>query len=119
MRKLYIVKNSKDFEKIINTGKILKNRSYVIYHLENSLPFNRYGISVGKRIGDAVKRNKYKRRIRTIIDNTKKDYINGEDYIIILRGSAKEKNYQELEKDFLSLMNNIGKEKIHESKREN
>ncbi len=117
MRKLYIVKNSRDFEKIINTGKILKNKSYVIYYIENNLPYNRYGISVGKRIGNAVQRNKYKRRLRTIIDKTKKDYINTKDYIIILRGSAKDKNYQELEKDFLSLIDKIKirKEKLNES----
>lgn len=115
MRKLYIVKESRDFEKIIKIGKVLKNKSYVIYHIENSLSYNRYGISVGKKIGNAVQRNKYKRRLRAIIDNTKKDYINNQDYIIILRGSARDKTYQDLEKDFLALMNNIRKEKFNET----
>lgn len=118
MRKLYIVKDSRDFERIIKTGKVLKNKSYVIYHIANNLPYNRYGISVGKKIGNAVQRNKYKRRLRAIIDNSKKDYINSQDYIIILRGSAKDKDYQELEKDFLSLMSNIRKEKLNESTKE-
>lgn len=104
MKKLYIVKNSRDFEKIIKTGKCKKNRSFVIYHTENTLPYNRYGISVGKKIGNAVHRNKYKRIIRAIIDNSKKDYINSQDYIIILRGSAKDKDYQYLENDFLALI---------------
>ncbi len=118
MRKLYIVKSSREFERIIKTGKVLKNKSYVIYHIENNLPYNRYGISVGKKIGNAVNRNKYKRKLRAIIDNSKKDYINSQDYIIILRGSAKDKDYQELEKDFLSLMSNIRKEKSNESTKE-
>lgn len=115
MKKLYIVKNSRDFKRIMTTGKLQKNRSFVIYHIENNLPYNRYGISVGKKIGNAVNRNKYKRRLRAIIDNSKKDYINSQDYIIILRGSAKDKNYQDLEKDFLLLMTNIRKEKTNES----
>lgn len=99
----------------MTTGKVLKNKSFVIYHIENNLPYNRYGISVGKKIGNAVNRNKYKRRLRAIIDNSKKDYIKNQDYIIILRGSAKDKNYQELEMDFTSLINNMRKGKSNES----
>lgn len=118
MKKLYIVKNTRDFERIMKSGKVLKNKSFVIYYIENNLPYNRYGISVGKKIGNAVHRNKFKRRIRAIIDNSKKDYINSQDYIIILRRSAKDKDYQELEMDFLSLINNIRKEKLDESTKE-
>ena len=118
MRKLYIVKDSKDFERIIKTGKVIKNKSFVIYYSSSNLPYCRFGISVGKKIGNAVHRNKYKRRIRTIIDNSKKDYINSQDYIIILRGSAKDKDYQSLEKDFLTLISNIRKEKTNESTKE-
>ena len=110
MRKLYIVKSARDFEKIIKTGKIVKNKSFIIYYQASNLPYNRYGISVGKKLGNAVYRNKYKRKIRAIIDNLKKDYINKKDYIIILRGSAKNKTYKELEKDYVALINNIGKD---------
>ena len=72
MRKLYVVKNARDFEKIIKTGKLAKNKSFIIYYSDNDLPYNRYGISVGKKLGNAVYRNKYKRKIRAIIDNYKK-----------------------------------------------
>ncbi len=110
MRKLYIVKNARDFEKIIKTGKLAKNNSFIIYYSDNDLPYNRYGISVGKKLGNAVYRNKYKRKIRAIIDNYKKSYINHQDYIIILRGSAKDKEYHDLEKDYIALINNIRKD---------
>ncbi len=116
MRKLYVVKHSQDFEKIIKTGKFIKNKSFVIYYKENNLPYNRYGISVSKKLGNAVYRNKYKRKIRAIIDNYKKDYINSKDYIIILRRSGKDKSYLELEKDFTTLINNIGKGIYNEKK---
>lgn len=110
MRKLYVVKNARDFEKIIKTGKLAKNNSFIIYYSDNDLPYNRYGISVGKKLGNAVYRNKYKRKIRAIIDNYKKNYINHQDYIIILRGSAKDKEYHDLEKDYIALINNIRKD---------
>ena len=104
MRKLYIVKENRDFDKIMSKGSCVKNSSFVIYSLENDLPYDRYGISVSKKLGNAVFRNKFKRKIRAIIDNYKKNYINKKDYIIILRRGAVDRNYHELEDDFLKLM---------------
>ena len=110
MRKLYIVKEKRDFDKIIKTARYKKNKSYVIYYEKNDLPYDKFGISVGKKIGNAVSRNKHKRKLRAIIDNYKKLYVNNQNYIIILRGSAKDQDYHELNQDFLSLMNSIRKD---------
>ena len=104
MKKKYIVKNSRDFEKIIKEGKCKKNVSFIIHSKKNDLDYDKYGISVSKKLGNAVFRNKYKRKIRAIVDNYKKMYINHEDYIIILRRGAVDKSFQDLEKDFLALM---------------
>ena len=110
MRKLYIVKKQYDFDRIIKIGKMRKNKSYVIYYEKNDLPYDRFGISVGKKIGNAVNRNKHKRKLRAIIDNYKKLYVNNRDYIIILRRSAKDREYNELNQDFLAIMDNIRKD---------
>ncbi len=104
MKKREIVKESKDFERILKNGKCKKNRSFIIYSIENNLKYNKYGISVGKKKGNAVTRNKYKRKLRAIIDNYKKSYENFEDYIIILRKEAVEQPYNILEKEFFALM---------------
>lgn len=106
MKKKYIVKNSRDFENIIKTGSCKKNKSFVIHYKKNDLPYDRFGISVSKKLGNAVFRNKYKRKIRSIVDKYKKLYINSKDYIIILRRSALEKSFLDLEKDFNDLMQN-------------
>ena len=104
MRKLYIVKESKDFDSIIKNNLFNKNKSFVVYYKENNLKYNRYGISVSKKLGNAVFRNKYKRKIRSIIDNCKKDYNISKDYIIILRRGALDKNFKELKDDLESLI---------------
>ncbi len=117
MRKLYIVKHQRDFDNLIKNGKKQKNKSFIIYYESNNLPYDRFGISVGKKLGNAVYRNKYKRKIRSILDSYKKLYINNKDYIIILRGSAKDKNYQELKEELLTLMNVIRKEIKDEKKK--
>ena len=104
IRKLYIVRTTRDFDDIIKNGKCIKNSCFVIHYKDNNLPYDRFGISVSKKLGNAVFRNKYKRKLRTIIDNYKKEYINNKDYIIILRKEALSRNFKELNKDFLELM---------------
>ena len=106
MKKLYIVQTTRQFEDIINTGKCYKNKYFVIYNKDNGLKYDRFGISVTKKLGNAVFRNKYKRIIRSILDNYKKLYINNKDYIIILRKDAIEQSYELLEKELFSLLNN-------------
>ena len=105
MKKKFIVKHNQDFEKIINEGKCKKNKSFIIFSLKNELPYDKYGISVSKKLGNAVFRNKYKRIIRSILDNYKKLYINQKDYIIILRKDAIDCDYELLTKELFSLLN--------------
>ena len=65
MKKKYIVKTREEFNCLIKTGICSKNKYFVIYHLPNNKSYDRFGISVGKKIGNAVTRNKYKRKIRS------------------------------------------------------
>ena len=37
MRKLYVVKNARDFERIIKEGHYVKNKSFIIYYSKNDL----------------------------------------------------------------------------------
>lgn len=114
MKKINVVKKSLDFDKIIKEGKIVKNKCFVIYYLNNDIDIYRFGISVGKKIGNAVVRNYYKRIIRNICDNHKKLYSNSRDYIIITRKACTSLSFEEIEKSFVHLINIIEKENKNE-----
>ena len=88
MRKLYVVKYQRDFDRIINKNNYKKTSKLVIYFEDNNLKYDRFGISVGKKLGNAVYRNKKKRQLRNIIDEYRKDNNNHKDYIVILRISS-------------------------------
>ena len=105
MRKLYVVKTTRQFEDIINNGKCFKNKYFILHEKDNELKYDRFGISVSKKLGNAVFRNKYKRIMRSILDKYKKLYINNKDYIIILRKEAINKDYELLENELISLLN--------------
>jgi ribonuclease P protein component len=103
MKKINIVKESKDFDEIIKSAFPSKNNFYIIYSRENDLNRFRFGISVGKKLGNAVTRNKLKRQLRNIIDKNKKVYQNNQDYIIIVRKSCLGLSFQKLEEKFLEI----------------
>ena len=104
MKKCNIVKKKYEFDSIIKQGQIIKNSYYVIYYMNNNLDLYRFGISVSKKLGNAVFRNRYKRKIRNIIDNNKKYYQNNMDYIIIMRNGCIDADFTTMEKMFISLI---------------
>lgn len=112
MKKINIVRDSKDFETAIHKGKFYKNELYIIYIIRNDKDYYRFGISVGKKISNkAVIRNKLKRQLKNIIDKNKNLYQKNQDYIIIMKRSCLEKTYQELEHGFLEIMNRINEQR--------
>ncbi|WP_070407237.1 MULTISPECIES: ribonuclease P protein component [unclassified Spiroplasma] len=84
MKKKFIVKKNYEFQKIINNRSFIKTNTYFIYFKKNDLNYHRFGISVGKKLGNAVVRNKVKRQIRAILSY---DFsaTEGYDQIIIVR----------------------------------
>lgn len=107
MKRIEMVKLERDFNNIIKTGKYIKNNYFVIYNKENNLNKIRFGLAVGKKMGNAVTRNKYKRQLRMIIDNNKKFFNNGFDYIIMIKGAASNLKFNELEKSLSNLIGEI------------
>lgn len=118
MKKIDVVKHSRDFDHIISRKTFVKNKDFVIYYENKDNDRNRFGISVGKKIGNAVTRNYYKRIIRNICDKNKNLYSNGKDYIIIMRYGCKEKTFKEINESFISLINKINKEKEKKNEKE-
>ena len=114
MKKINVIKKNEDFKRIIDMNNCYKNNCFLIHFGSNNLEYYRFGISVSKKIGNAVTRNYYKRVIRNIVDNHKKLYSKGKDYIIILRKACIEMKFSEIEQSFLQLISKIEKESENE-----
>lgn len=103
MKKIEIIKSSRDYTKIINTNNSKRNKYYSIYY-HKTKDDNKYGISIPKKTGTAVQRNKIKRRIKNIIDNNKNIVQKGYEYVIIVKKGIIDLTYQEMEKELLKLL---------------
>ena len=104
MKKRFRVKKEKDFNAIFQEGKSVANRKFVVYRLENSEQHFRVGLSVSKKLGNAVTRNQIKRRIRHVLITHKDQIIENLDFVVIARKGVEEMNYTELEKNLLHVL---------------
>ena len=107
MNKKYIVKEKRDFDNIIKNGKKVKNYNFIVFYSKNKEQFNKYGITVPKKVGKAHIRNKLKRKVRAIIRNYNKTYEKNYNCIIIIRNSCLNLTYRDLESSLQYLLDKI------------
>ncbi len=105
MKKKNIVKNNRDFQRIIHNNKPYKYKDYVIYLERIEEGEYHFGISVSKKLGNAVVRNKLKRQIRSIIHE--KDYQKNFNCIIILGKGILSRTYEEMSANLLEALKRL------------
>lgn len=103
MKKIEIVKKETEFNNIIATAPKLGNKYFFVFSVTNNLNHSRFGITVGKKLGNAVIRNKYKRKIKSIIDENKFMFQKSVDYIIIVRKACIGTSYIELKENLIKV----------------
>ena len=106
MKKENIVQKSKDFDRIIKKRNGKSNNYFIINKEKNKENKVKFGITFSKNIGNAVTRNKLKRRIKSIIDNND-IYEKDSTYIIIAKKETLNLSYKELEKELINVFNRI------------
>ena len=82
----YRIKKYTEFQKVIEEGDIKKTCFFVSYTTPNNLGYSRFGISVPKKTGNAVVRNKIKRQVRSAIGQSTK-FEPSIDTVLIVRKS--------------------------------
>jgi ribonuclease P protein component len=103
MKKEYRVKKSSDIEKIIKDKKSTGNKYFVVYIKENhDNDHFKAAISVSKKYGNAVKRNKIKRQTREIV--YKLDILPVYDVFVVIKNSANELDFDQIKANITSLI---------------
>lgn len=87
---------------VYGKGKSWRSNLLVMKALPNGLTLSRYGLSVSKRVGKAVTRNRVKRILREILRSEPLE--SGWDIIFIARTLAADANYANMEKSINTLL---------------
>lgn len=97
VKRRYRVRTNKRFQEIRRQGRSYANHLLVLCALPNNLPYSRFGFAVNSRMGNAVRRNRIKRRLREIMRLQQESIQSGWDIVLIARQPIRSADYHEME----------------------
>lgn len=98
----------KDFVFIYKKGRRYRGKYFTLVYLSNDRDFSRVAVVVSKKIGNAVKRNKIKRRLKTLFRRNKALMTRPLDLVFIVRKEMRTAAWLDLQSDFLAAVNAVG-----------
>lgn len=109
MRTLKRLRKNEEFQVVFKKGKSVANRQFVVYVLKRpEQSYSRLGLSVSKKMGNAVMRNHIKRFIKEIFRDLSDRLEPGNDYIIISRRPVRTMSYQEMQGSLVHVLKKAG-----------
>jgi len=104
MEKTISLKKNYEFVRIYKKGKFYAGKYIVLYVQKNRLGSNRLGITVNKKVGKSVKRNRMKRLIRESYRFFEDFVPSGLDIVIVARNVETEYGFADIRKEMKFLL---------------
>ena len=82
------IRKSTEFDHAFKNGKRRTVGPLLVYTVKSEMPYPRIGFSIPKRVGNAVKRNKIRRRCREAFRLLKKELPSNLDIVLSVRPHA-------------------------------
>ena len=95
MKKQYRIRKNEEFTRIIEEKHSIASANFVLYYSDKKEDYSRAGISVSKKLGDAVDRNRIKRQVREMIKILVNFNTCSKDLIVIVRSPYLNNEYQD------------------------
>lgn len=90
------LKQNKDFRRLYYRGKSKASSCIVTYVMKNRSGETFYGITTGKKTGNAVKRNRARRLIRTAFSELEQNLNNSYDIVFVARTRTSQVKMQDV-----------------------
>lgn len=108
MKHTVSLKQNHEFRRLYSKGKSAVSPYFVIYCRRTGRPVSRLGITTGVKLGNAVKRNRARRRIRELYRTHEGELLPGYDIVVVARTRAIYGRYAELERSFRQMTKKLG-----------
>lgn len=96
--RLTSLKKNGQFRSVYNNGRSAANKYLVILALKNGAVYTRIGVSVSKKIGKSVKRNRIKRQVKESCRNMQASVSAGYDIVIVARKPVSDADFNDINK---------------------
>jgi ribonuclease P protein component len=106
--KLTRLTDSPEFERVYKQGTAFRGRLFSVHAFPNEIGTPRLGLSVSKKVGNAVTRNAVRRRLREVFYSTIGRVPGSLDLVVSARAPASEATFEELNEEFLRALGKIG-----------
>ncbi|HUA00291.1 MAG TPA: ribonuclease P protein component [Candidatus Aquilonibacter sp.] len=93
-----------EYDAVYREGRRRTSREFTVFLRPNGLEVSRFGWSIKKALGSAVRRNRIRRRLRETVRLHRQEIAPGWDIVIHPRGSAATANFTALGAELLSLL---------------
>src|SRR5438105_14022319 len=103
-----------DFRRVYERRRSASDAWLIVYACENGLPHLRLGLSVSRKVGGAVQRNRLRRLYREAFRLTKHDMPVGLDLVVIPR-KAEEPAFAELKRSLPRLVQQVARKLARET----
>jgi ribonuclease P protein component len=110
--KLARLRKRHEFTKLASNGKKLAAPHFLVISGDPVLPWARLGITVSKKVGNAVSRNRIKRLIREFFRNNRRMFPLA-DYNIIARSGASHLDHTAVCQELANALSRIGRKNGH------
>lgn len=108
MKHTVSLKQNHEFRRLYQKGKSCVSPYFAIYCRKTGRNESRLGITTGVKLGNAVKRNFVRRRIRELYRTNESKLLPGFDIVVVARTRAIYGRYAELEHSFRGQMKKLG-----------
>jgi ribonuclease P protein component len=106
--RLVRVRSRADYLKIQRSGRKMGGRYLIILSMDNDLPASRFGITVSRKTGNAVTRNRVKRRIRELQRLNRDSVVPGKDIVVVATRNASAATFEKMKMEYANLITRAG-----------
>ena len=108
MKRKFRLRSTTDFKRVRRLGKSYAHPFVVLIKYPNDESSSRFGVAAGRSVGNAVNRNRAKRRVRELVRQRIPSIIDGWDVIFLARQSIHNATHSELQAAIDGLLKRAG-----------